>query len=547
MDFKNRLILFFILIAIIPIIALSAVSTVTIIKFKDQIANIYSGYVTNVELLSKNKGDLLGIRSDLIQFAYSQDLAQKKAGISHMIQLKNGIDSTAGDYKTVENLPGSFLPVAGVDLGKISADETTLVETIGQQWKDYGSKVEDLAILSTDPSFSSQAQAEALQLVAQTDKLASSYDALLAVDAQIGEASRAQSQQVMQLAFFYGGLASAISAACATAAAILISKRVVLGDLVRMTKLELVETTLRDLIGGGSDALLQMIKNQMSQGEEGGASRIAAAVADVPSVVVPPSASEDDNDDIVIGRKKAKVFIEDDDPSVAAGKPRWAFADDDDDDDDMTTPKQKATNNSNNNAADAAATGKTKSPDGSSPLMRIGDYKGKMVLLNASRFGQAAKTLQSLLASPDVIVLTRRGSNVYRAATTASAAAAAQGKPRLLYVLQSASLPAGSEGKRNNNNNGSERVIPSDSEDRMAQEIESIIRENPGSTILIDSATEIIYTLGFEKAFSLLRRVSESVSSYDDKGVGAVVLVNAKAHEPRIMEAISNIANDFID
>lgn len=529
MDFKNRLILFFILIAIIPIIALSAVSTVTIIKFKDQIANIYSGYVANVELLSKNKGDLLSMRSDLIQFAYSQDVAQKQAGISHMVLLKNGIALTAGDYKTVENLPGGFLPVAGVDLGKISADETTLVETISQQWKDYSSKVEDLVILSTDPSFSPQAQAEALLLVAQTDKLASSYDALLAVDAQIGEASRAQFQEVMQLGFFYGGLASAISAACATAAAILVSKRVVLGDLVRVTKLELVETTLRDLIGGGSDALLQTVKSQMSHGEKGEASR--ATVADVPSVVVPSASEEDGDDDVVIGRKKAKVFIEDDDPSAAAGKPTWAFADEDN-----TTPSQ--------NATVAAATGKTKTHDENLPAPRTGDYKGKVVLLNASRFGHAAKTLESLLASPDVIVLTRRGSNVYRAAT--ASAAAAQGKPKL-YILQSS---AGSEGRRNNNNNNggsSERVIPSDNEDKMVQEIESIVRENPGSTILIDSATEIIYTLGFEKAFSLLRRVSESVSSFEDEGVGAVVLVNAKAHEPRIMEAISNIANDFID
>lgn len=505
MDFKNRLILFFILIAIIPIIALSAVSTVTIIKFKDQIANIYSGYVTNVELLSKNKGDLLGIRSDLIQFANSQDSALKKAGITHMISLKNGIASTAGGYKTIENLPGDFLPVEGVDLSKISADETVLVETMGQQWKDYGSRVDDLAILSTDPSFSAQAQAEALQLVTQTDKLISSYDALLAVDAQIGNASRAQSQQVMQLGFLYGGLASAISAACATAAAILISKRVVLGDLVRMTKLELVETTLRDLIGGGSDALLQMVKSQM-QSEEGGAPRV---VADVPSAVV-PSASEDD---VVIGKKKAKAFIEDDDPSAAVGKPTWAFADDD----------------SKPSSATAAVGRKTKGfADANredSPAPKI-DYRGKLVILNASRFGHAAKALEELLASPDTLVLTRKGSNVYRAA---------KGK---LYIFQ----PAGGvkEGR-----NGSERVIPSDSEDGIAGKIESIIRENPGATVLIDSATELIYTLGFEKAFSLMRRVSEAVSSYE--GAGAVVLVNAKAHEPRIMEAIGNIANDYVD
>ncbi|UVS67994.1 MCP four helix bundle domain-containing protein [Nitrososphaera viennensis] len=517
MDFKNRLILFFILIAIIPIIALSAVSTVTIIKFKDQIANIYSGYVTNVELLSKNKGDLLGMRSDLIQFASSQDPAQKKAGISHMILLKNGIASTAGSYKTIQDLPGDFLPAQGVDLSKISADETVLVETIGQQWEDYSSRVEDLAILSTDPSFAPQAQAEALQLVAQTDRLVSSYDDLLAIDAQIGEASRAQSQQVMQLAFFYGGLASAISAACATAAAILISKRVVLGDLVRMTKLELVETTLRDLIGGGSDALLQMVKSQM---QEGGAPR--TVVADVPSAVV-PSASEDD---VVIGKKKAKAFIEDDDPAAAAGKPTWAFAED------------------NNLKPAAAAAGKTKAfaddndENLPAPKQQVGDYKGKLVLLNASRFGHAAKALEGLLASQNTIVLTRKGSNIYYRALQG------KGKPRL-YILQSVAAVGGAKEGGGRNEEGSERVILSDNEERIAREIESITRENPGSTVLIDSATELIYMLGFEKAFSLLRRVSETVSSYE--GAGAVVLVNAKAHEPRIMEAISNIANDFVD
>jgi hypothetical protein len=504
LDFKNRLILFFILIAVIPIIALSAVSTVTIIKFKDQIANIYSGYVTNVELLSKNKGDLLGIRSDLIQFANSADPVQKKAGITQMVVLKNGIASTAGSYKTIKDLPGDFLPVAGVDLSKISADETVLVETMSRQWKDYGSKVDDLAILSTDPSFSTQAQAEALQLVAQTDRLVSSYDALLAVDAQIGAASRAQSQQVMQLAFFYGGLASAVSAGCATAAAILISKRVVLGDLVRMTKLELVETTLRDLLGGGSDALLQMVKSQMQGGEA------PRAVADVPSAMVPSA-----NEDVIIGKKKAKAFIEDDDPSAAAGKPPWAFAED-------TPPKPAAAANGKN-VKKTFADDNEEPP--SAPKM---DYKGKLVILNASRFGHAAKALEELLASPNAIVLTRKGSNIYRAARDRSR----------LYILQSAG--GGIESR-----NGSEKVIPSDNEDRMAREIESIIRENPGSTVLIDSATELIYTLGFEKAFSLLRRVSEAVSSYD--GAGAAVVVNAKAHEPRIMEAIGNIANEFVD
>jgi hypothetical protein len=41
LDYKNRMILFFILIAIIPIAALSAVFTTTVIKFKEEISPIY--------------------------------------------------------------------------------------------------------------------------------------------------------------------------------------------------------------------------------------------------------------------------------------------------------------------------------------------------------------------------------------------------------------------------------------------------------------------------------------------------------------------------
>jgi hypothetical protein len=511
LDFKNRLILFFILIAIIPIIALSAVSTVTIIKLKDQVANIYSGYVTNVELLSKNKGDLLGIKSDLIQVANSQDSTQRKAGIAHIISLKNEIGSTMVGYKTLENLPGDFLPTKGIDLSKISADETVLVEEIGLEWKGYSSKLEDLAILYTDPLFSAQSQTDSLQLAAQTDKLISSYDALLEVDHRIGEASRAQSQQVMQLAFFYGGLASAISAACATAAAILVSRRVVLGDLVRMTKLDLIETTLRDLIGGGSDALLQTIKVQMMQEEEG-RHAYPRTVSDVPSVVV-PSTSEDD---IVIGKKKTKAFIDEDDPSALPGKPKWEFANDD----------------SLKVVTSASGADKTKVSSNEREgrlLASKGDYRGKLVILNTARFGPAAKAREELLADENVIIITRRGSNIYREARDRS---------RLYYILTQSS--GVKDGKKKD-----ERVIPSDSEEKIIHAIESIIEENPKSTILIDSATELIYTLGFEAAFSLLRRISEVVSSYDAAGV--VILLNTKAHESRMIEAIGNIANEFVD
>jgi hypothetical protein len=365
------------------------------------------------------------------------------------------------------------------NISKIVSDETLLVNAIDQQWNVYSSRVEDLSILASEPSFGAQANAEANQLAGLADTLISSYDALAAVNAQIGDATRERFIQTMQLAFLYGGIASAISAASATAAAILVSKRVVLGDLVRMTKLELVETTLRDLIGGGTDALLAMVKNQM-EGEQTAVQRAAITTVDVETAVVPAQ------EDIVIGRSKAepsqpigkKAFVEDYEPLAPAGQ----------------------------------------------------ELKGKLVLINygdnSKASPQAAWTLGQLFEASSLVLLTRKGSNFYRQA---------QGK-YTVYVLGDGNLKGSKAG---------EHIIPATDETKLAQAVEELVRESPTSTLLVDNATELIYTLGFERVFSFLRRVAEVVSTYEDSSV--VVIINKKAHEPRVIEAIGNISNVFID
>lgn len=481
MDFKNRLILFFILIAVIPIAALSAVFTLTVIEFKEHLSTVYSGFVTNLSVTTRSKGDLLAMKSSLVQYVSTQDPAVKSASVASVKELKGDFSSVSDGYKKIEDLPGGFrapaamvVPASSFNIPKMASDEAILVGRIDQQWKDYGSKVDDWTILSSDPSFASQASASAGQLVVLTDRLVDSYNALIELNTQIGAASREQSQTVMQLAFFYGGIASAISAACATAAAILVSKRVVLGDLVRMSKLELVETSLRDLIGGGADALVAMVKSQMS--EEAGKAPVARA--EVQSAVLSA-----DSDDIIIG--KARVEQE-----TRTGPSTRAFLD-----------------------------------DGEEPVAPS-EFKGKLVMVNAAGnklSTQAAKAMDALFANPNLIVLTRKGSNIYNRAPGRA----------LVWVL----AQDGSEADA--------RAVPSADEATIAESIQEIIKENPSTTVLVDSATELIYTLGFERVFSLLRRVSESVSSYEDSSV--VVLINKKAHEQRIIEALGSVANEFVD
>ncbi|MEO9294841.1 MAG: hypothetical protein ABI347_04490 [Nitrososphaera sp.] len=487
MDFKNRLILFFILIAVIPIAALSAVFTVTVIEFKEHLSAVYSGFVTNLGVLSRSKGDLLEIKSDLIQYVSTQDAGTKSASVASVKALKNDFSSVSEGYKKIEDLPGGFrapgaivVPVSSYNIPKMASDEALLVGKIGQQWKDFREKVDDWAILSSDPTFAPQATASAGQLVILADRLVDSYDTLIELNTQIGAASREQSQMVMQLAFFYGGIASAISAACATAAAILVSKRVVLGDLVRMSKLELVETSLRDLIGGGADALVSMVKSQMSEEKGGAASPVARA--EVQSAVI----SSDSDDDIVIGRARTE------EPTQARAASTKAFLD-----------------------------------EGDEQVAAPSEFRGKLVMINVGGkpSPQAARAMDVLFSNPNLLVLTRKGSNIYNRAPGRA----------LVWVLAQDGLAQQSDA----------RTVPSADEAVIAESISEIIKENPSATVLVDSATELIYTLGFEKVFSLLRRVSESVSSYPDSSV--VVLVNKKAHEQRIIEAIGSVANEFVD
>lgn len=438
MDFKNRLVLFFILIAIIPIAALSIVFSITVIEFKGHMANAYTGFAQNAGILAENKGNLLAIRSELVRYTQSTDPEQKQSIILHAQELKDEVAKTISEYRRIEELPGSFSVPGSVDVSKLASDERLWTSRMDQQWEDYASKVDDLAILSTDQRFAAQAAASAQQLLVLTDSLVESHDALIELNGEIGAASREQSQRVIQLAFFYGGLASAISAACATAAAILVSRRVVLGDLVRMTKLDLVETTLRDLVGGGADAILEMIKNQMPAGHK---------TADVATAVVHSAGEE-----VMIGGRA-----------------------------------------------------------------KLG---GRLVIVNTA--GQNF-VLDSLLeANP--VVITRKGSNLYHGA---------KGRSTLCVLEQDPSLEKG------------ERTVPSGDEGALAGAIEDLMNENPSSAIVLDSATELIYTLGFEKVFALLRRLSEMASTHGNGGV--VVLINKKAHEPRVVEAIGEIANDLLD
>jgi len=268
LNYKSRLILLFILVAIIPVFALSVVSAYTVLKFKDQLSNMYFGVNLNMATLEEGNRALQSTKIDLLQYIGSQSDDQQASAIAALDSHSNTFDESLGDYKKISTFPIKVEFVPNVELDQMVSNEAKILSKIDNEWNEYDSKIKDLTILSKDPNFRQTGLKNAAHALVLFDELEASYLDLIALNIDLGKTSYESSNTVVQLAYFYVGIAASISAACATAAAILLSRRVILGDLVKKTKIEMIETTLKDLLGEGADLILEIVKKEMPIAEE---------------------------------------------------------------------------------------------------------------------------------------------------------------------------------------------------------------------------------------------------------------------------------------
>lgn len=173
----------------------------------------------------------------------------------------------------------------------------------------------------------------------------------------------------------------------------------------------------------------------------------------------------------------------------------------------------------------------------------VGQTQGPLMLLNSSAYqnqeeklSQSSHVLDSLLSATtgdknSLVVMTRRGSNLFYKV---------KNRPGVLIYILSASaqspLHTSEEGLL---------VISINQTSILLEAARRTLEENPSATVILDNATEFIHSIGFEKAFSLLRNISELASSYPRSHI--VVLINTRAHERSAVESIANIANVFIE
>ena len=243
-------------------------SAYTVLKFRDQLSNMYFGVSVNQANLQEGNKALQSTKIDLLQYIGSHSDNQQASAIASLDRDSNAFSKYFGSYKKVSTFPIKIEFVANRDIDRIISNEVGILSRIDNKWSEYQAELKDLMILSKDPSFRQSGQIEAAKALALFDGVEASYQDLVTLNTDLGKASYEASNTVVQLAYFYEVIAASISAACATGAAILVSKRIILGDLVKKTKIDMIETTLRDLIGEGADLILEIVKKEMPAKKE---------------------------------------------------------------------------------------------------------------------------------------------------------------------------------------------------------------------------------------------------------------------------------------
>ncbi|MFZ0220750.1 MAG: MCP four helix bundle domain-containing protein [Candidatus Nitrosopolaris sp.] len=179
----------------------------------------------------------------------------------------------------------------------------------------------------------------------------------------------------------------------------------------------------------------------------------------------------------------------------------------------------------------------------SDPAIEIGEAQGPLMLLNSSAYqnreeelSRSSHILDSFLSTTtgdknSLVVMTRKGSNLYYKVKNRAGV--------LIYILSASAqspLHTSEEGLL---------VISLNQTSLLLEAARRTLEENPSATFILDNATEFIHSLGFEKAFSLIRNISELASSYPRSHI--VVLINTRAHERSAVESIASLANVFIE
>lgn len=446
MRLRTFLVLLFTLIALIPILTLSIISVYSISRLQEQISNVYYGALLIQVGLNDGNAQLLQMRLNVQRYILADNATEKHLLSGNIQQAEDKFTQTLFGYKRITDFPIQVIILNKRGQDYLIPYEASLVNQVHKNWQNYRTERDNTLALSNENKTAQAVSDFNGPEANKFDQLLLTYQKIVDLNTVIAKIMYDESISVVQEAIIYDIVASAVSAAAAIAAAMLLSKR-----------------------------------------------------------LTPPLAEIE---------RRAKKEIE------------------------------KFVKNSSILQTKTKSNEKSSSIQDSSELQHeMSDSQGPLMLLNTSgylnreeKLSQSFQILDSFFSSAvsnknSLVVMTRRGSNLYYRTRNKEGAQ--------VYILSASAqspLHTSEEGLL---------VISLNQTPILLEAVRRTLEENPSATIILDNATEIIHTLGFEKAFSLLRSIAEVASSYPKSHV--VVLMNVRAHERNEVESIANIANIFIE
>lgn len=446
MRLRTFLVLLFTLIALIPILTLSIISVYSISRLQEQISNIYYGALLIQVGLNDGNAQLLQMRLNVQRYILTDNITEKHLLSNNIQQAEDKFTQTLFGYKRITDFPIQIIILNTRGQDYLIPYEASLVNQVHKNWQNYRTERDNTLALSNENKTAQAVSDFDGPEANKFDQLLLTYQKIVDLNTVIAKIMFDESISVVQGAIIYDIVASAVSAAAAVTAAMLLSKR-----------------------------------------------------------LTPPLAEIERR-----AKKEIEKFVKT-----------------------SSTLQTKTKSNEKGSSTQ----------DSSELQHEMSDSQGPLMLLNTSGYlnreenlTQSFQILESFFSNAtsnknSLVVMTRRGSNLYYKTRNKEGAQ--------VYVLSASAqspLHTSEEGLL---------VISLNQTPILLEAVRRTLEENPSATIILDNATEIIHTLGFEKAFSLLRSIAEVASSYPKSHI--VVLINVRAHERNQVESIANIANIFIE
>ena len=225
MQTKAVLVLYFIIISLIPVSLLSAISFISLSKLEQNVANLYFGTVTIITSLSDGHKDLVEMRLDMGRFISAQGEPERQKILAHMEQDENGFLRTLIGYKKIDDFPLQIEILESRGMGNLTSYEDSLLTRVNSDWQDYQAERNKVIALA---SAGQTEEATAYSNTVTADKfsrLVSTYNEIVDLNNQLASIMYDESRSVVQQAFMYEIIASVSSAAFASAAALLASRK----------------------------------------------------------------------------------------------------------------------------------------------------------------------------------------------------------------------------------------------------------------------------------------------------------------------------------